>query len=158
MRCDNQDQVTLVEWNTNQGIFTFVRNQLREYRAKFLSADYIEWKKKGSKAIYQIVKWNKIQFSSVAQPCLTLCDPMDCSMPGLPVHHQFLEFTQTHVLPVGDAIQPSPPLSSPSPPAFNLSHHQGLFQWISSSHQVAKYWTFSFRISPSNKIFRTNFL
>ena len=78
------------------------------------------------------------QFSSVAQLCLTLCDPMDCSMPGLPVHHQLLEFTQTHVHWVGDAIQPSHPLSSPSPPAFNLSQHQGLFQWFTSLHQVAK--------------------
>ena len=65
---------------------------------------------------------------SVTQSCLTLCDPMDCSMPGLPVHHQLLEFTQTHVHSVSDAIQPSHPLSSPSPCAFNLSQHQGLFQ------------------------------
>ena len=63
---------------------------------------------------------------------------MNCSMPGLPVHHQLPESTQTHVHWVGDAIQPSYPLSSPSPPAFNLSQHQGLFQWVSSSHQVAK--------------------
>ena len=68
------------------------------------------------------------QFSSVTQSCLTLCDLMDCSMPGLPVHHQLLELTQTHVHCIGDAIQPSHPLSSPSPPAFNLSQHQGLFQ------------------------------
>ena len=68
------------------------------------------------------------QFSSVAQSCLTLCDPMDCSTPGLPVHHQLPEFTQTRVHGVGDAIQPSHPLSSPSPPAFNLSQHQSLFQ------------------------------
>ena len=68
------------------------------------------------------------QFSSIAQSCPTLCDPMDCSMPGLPVHHQLLEFTQTHVRRVGDAIQPSHPLSSPSPPAFSLYQHQGLFQ------------------------------
>ena len=73
------------------------------------------------------------QFSSVAQSCLLLCDPMDCSMPGLPVHHQISEFTQTHSHRVGDAIQPSHPLSSPSLPAFNLSQHQGLFQWVSSS-------------------------
>ena len=79
----------------------------------------------------------KPQFSSVTQSCLTLCDPIDCSMPGLPVHHQFLEFTQTHVHQVNDVIQPSHPLSSPSPPAFNLSQHQGLFQWV-SSYQVAK--------------------
>ena len=77
-------------------------------------------------------------FSSVAQPCPTLCDPMDYSTPGLPLHCQLLEFTQTHVHWVGDAIQPSSPLSSPSSPAFYLSQHQGLFQWVSSSHQVAK--------------------
>ena len=65
------------------------------------------------------------QFSSVTQSCLTLCDPMDCSTPGFPVHHQLPENTQTHVHWVGDAIQPSHPLSSPSPPAFSLSHHQG---------------------------------
>ena len=68
------------------------------------------------------------QFSSVAQSCPTLCNPMDCSTSGLPVHHQLLEFTQTHVYWVGDAIQPSHPLSSPSPPAFNISQHQGLFE------------------------------
>ena len=77
-----------------------------------------------------------VQSSSVAQSCPTLCNPMDCSTPGLPVHHQLPEFTQTHVHQVGDAIQPSHPLSSPSPPAFNLSQHQGLFQWVSSSHQA----------------------
>ena len=71
-------------------------------------------------------------FSSVAQSCPTLCDPMDCNMPGLPIHHQLLEFTQTHVHWVGDAIQPSHLLSSPSPPALNLSQHHGLFQWVSS--------------------------
>ena len=75
---------------------------------------------------------------SVQSLSLTLCDPMNFSMPCLPVHHQLLEFTQTHVHHVSDAIQSSHPLSSPSPPAFNLSQHQGLFQWVSSSHQVAK--------------------
>ena len=69
-----------------------------------------------------------VQFSSVAQSCPTLCDPMNRSTPGLPVHHQLPEFTQTHVHRVGDAIQPFHPLSSPSPPAFNLSQHQGLFK------------------------------
>ena len=76
--------------------------------------------------------------SSVAQSCLTLCDPMDCSTPGFPVLYQLPELAQTHVHRVSDAIQPSHPLSSPSPPAFNLSQHQGLFQWVSSSHQVVK--------------------
>ena len=70
--------------------------------------------------------------------CPTLCDSMDCSTPGLPVHHQLLELAQTHVYHVGDAIQPPHPLSSPSPPALSLSQHQGLFQWVSSSHRVAK--------------------
>ena len=78
------------------------------------------------------------QFSSVTQSCLTLCDPMDCSTPGFPVHHQHPEPTQTHVHRVGDATQPSHPLSSPSPSAFNLSHHQSLLQCINSSHEVAK--------------------
>ena len=81
---------------------------------------------------------NSVQFSSVTQSCPTVCDPMNCSTPGLPVHHQLPEFTQTHVHRVGDAIQPSHPLSSPSPPAHNPSQHQGLFQGVSSSHQVAK--------------------
>ena len=79
-----------------------------------------------------------IQFSSVTQSCQTLCDPMNSSMPGLPVHHKLPEFTQTHAHWVGDAIQPSHLLSSPSPPAPNPSQHQGLFQWVNSSHEVAK--------------------
>ena len=79
-----------------------------------------------------------VQFSSVAQLCPALCNPMNHSMPGLPVHHQLLEFTQTHVHWAGDAIQPSHPLSSPSPPATNPSQHQGLFQWVDTSHEVAK--------------------
>ena len=88
-----------------------------------------------------IWKWsipNTIQFSSVTQSCPTLCNPMNHSTPGLPVHHQLPEFTQTHGHRVGDAIQPSHPLSSPSPPAPNPSQNQGLFQWINSSHEVAK--------------------
>ena len=79
-----------------------------------------------------------VQFSSVAQSCLTLCDPTNRSTPGLPVHHQLLESTQTHVHCVSDAIQPSHPLSSPFPLALNLSQHQGLFKWVNSLHQVAK--------------------
>ena len=76
------------------------------------------------------------QFSSVAQSCPTLCNPMNCSTQGFPVIHQLLEFTQTHVHWFGDAIQPSHRLSSPSPPAPNPSQHQGLFKWVSSSHQA----------------------
>ena len=78
------------------------------------------------------------QIRSVAQSCPTLCDPMNHSMPGPPVHHQLPEFTQTHVHQVTDAIQPSHPLSYPSPPAPNPSQHQSLFQWVNSSHEVAK--------------------
>ena len=87
---------------------------------------------------WHIIRFSSVQFSSVAQSCPTLCDPMNCSTPGLPVHHQLLDFTQTHVHRVSDAIQPSHPLSSPSPPDLDLSQHEGLFKWVSSSHQVAK--------------------
>ena len=82
------------------------------------------------------------QFSSVIQSCPTLCNPMDCSMPGLHVHHQLLKFTQIHVHWVGDAIQPSHPLSSPSPPALHHPQHQGLLKWVSSSQWVAKWLEF----------------
>ena len=99
-----------------------------------------------------------IQFSSVAQSCPTLCHPMDCSTPGLPAHHQLPELAQTHVHRVGDAIQSSYPLLSPSPPAFNLSQHQGLFQWASSSHQVAKILEFQLQHQSFQWIFRTDFL
>ena len=98
------------------------------------------------------------QFSSVPLSCLTLCDPMDCSMPGFPVHHQLLELTQTHVHPVGDAIQPSHSLLFPSPPAFNLSQHQGLFKWVSSSHEVAKVLKFQLQLQSFQWIFRNDFL
>ena len=91
------------------------------------------------------------QFSSVAQSCPTLCDPMNHSMPGPTVHHQLPGSTQTHVQWVGHAIQPSHPLLSPSPPALNPSQHQGLFQWVSSLHQVAKVLEFQLSIRPSNK-------
>ena len=79
-----------------------------------------------------------VQFSSVAQSCPTLCSPMDCSKPGFPVHHELPEFTQTHLHQVADVMQPSHPLSSPSPPDFNFSQHRGLFQGVSSLHQVAR--------------------
>ena len=81
---------------------------------------------------------SSVQFSSVIQSCTTLCDPMNHSLPGLPVHHQLPEFTQARVHWVSDAIQPSHPLSSPSPPAPNPSQHQSLFQWVNSSHEVSK--------------------
>ena len=92
-----------------------------------------------------------IQFSSVTQSCPTLSSPMDCSTPGLPVHPQLLEFTQTHVHRVGDAIQPSHNLSSASPPVFHLSQHQGLLKSVSSSHQVAKVLEFQLQHQPSKE-------
>ena len=105
-------------------------------------------------AILTCMRW----FSSVTQLCLTFYNPLDCSMPGLPVHHQLLELTQTHVHSVGDAIQPSHPLSSPSPPAFNLSQHLGPFQWVSSAHQVARVLEFELPHQSFQWIFRTHFL
>ena len=98
-----------------------------------------------SKVIFIFIStWKQILCCClISKSCLTLCDPMDCSTSDFPVHHQCLELTQTHVRWVSDTIQPSHPLLSPSPPAFNLSQHQGLFQWVSSSHQVAKVLEFS---------------
>ena len=98
------------------------------------------------------------QFSSVSQSYPTLWDTMDCSTPGLPVHHQLLELTQTHVHRVGDAIQPSHPLLSSSPPAFNLSQHRGLFHWVSSLHQMAKVLEFQLQHQSFQWIFRTDLL
>ena len=92
--------------------------------------------------------WAPVQFSSVAQSCPTLCNPMNRSTPGLPVHHHLPEFTQTHVHRVDDAIQPSHPLSSHFPPAPNPSQHQSLYQWVNFSH---KDWSFIFSILPSKE-------
>ena len=102
---------------------------------------------------------NLVQSSSVhfSHCHVWLCNPMDCSTPGFPVHHQLPEPTQTHVHRVGDAIQPSHPLLSPSPPAFNLSKHQGLFQWVSSLHQVANVLEFQLQHQSFQWIFRTDF-
>ena len=104
---------------------------------------------------YFFLMYSSVQFT---QSFPTLCNPMDCSMPGLPVHHQLPEFTQTHVHWVGDAIQPSHPLSSPSPPAFDLSQHEGLFQWVSSSQQVAKVLEFQLQHQPFQWTPRTDLL
>ena len=97
-----------------------------------------------------IINYNQ-SVSSVSQSCLTLCDPMNRSTPGLPVRHQLPEFTQTHVHRVSDAIQPSHPLSSPSPPAFNLSQNRVFSNESALCIRWPKYWSFSFNISPSNE-------
>ena len=103
------------------------------------------------------LKFSSVQFTSVTQSCLTLCDPMNHSTPGLPVHHQLSESAQTHVHWVSDAIQPSHPLLSPSPPVLNLYQHQGLFKWVTSSHEVAKVLEFklqhqSFQWTPRTEL------
>ena len=94
---------------------------------------------------------SKVQFSSVTQSCLTLCDPMNCSTPGLPVPHHLLEFAQFLVHCIGDAVQPSHPPMPSSPSALNLSQHQGLFQWVVFCIRWPKYWSFKFSISPSSE-------
>ena len=99
-----------------------------------------------------------VQFSSVIQLCPTLCNPMDCSMPGLLVHHQLPKLTQTHVHWAGDAIQPSHPLSSLFPPTFNLSQHHSLFKWVSSSNQVAKVLEFQLQHQSFQWTLRTDLL
>ena len=107
---------------------------------------------------FSSVQFSSVQFNSVTQSCPTFCDPMNRSTPGLPVHHQFLEFTQTHVHWVSDAIQPSHPLLSPSPPAPNPSQHQGLFQWVNSLHEVAKVLEFQLQHQSLQWIFRNDLL
>ena len=116
----SQDCATII--TSNAGTFLLPQNETQYHRQSHLSPH----------------AYSPCFCCSVAQSCPTLCDPMNCSMPGFPVLHYLLEFSHTHVHWVGDAIQSFHPLSSPSPPAFNLSQHQGLFQWGGSSHLVAK--------------------
>ena len=128
--------VSLAGWNSYnpvKGKLSLLR-QDRDYSDPFVSTRDCFQEKLTDTKIHRC----SVQFSLVTQSCPTLCVPMNCSMPGLPVHHQRPESTQTHVHWVGDVTQPSHPLSSPSPPAFDLSQHQGLFQWVNFSHEVAK--------------------
>ena len=120
----------VLRWQRNKMVRPLSPPQIHQKNIWTLSKFY--------KTTSECWKRTSVQFSSVTQSCPTLCDPMNRSMPRLPVHHQLPEFTQTHVHRVGDAIQPSHPLSSPSPPAPNPSQHQSLFQWVNSSHEVAK--------------------
>ena len=116
------------------------KHSLPTTQEKTLHMDNTRWSTSKSHWLYSLQpKMEKLyQIRSVSQPCPTLCDPMNRSTPGLPVHHQLPEFTQTHIHRVSDAIHPSHPLSSPFPPAPNPSQHQSLFQWVNSSHEVAK--------------------
>ena len=116
------------------------------------------WWVKKNFPLFQTAFDSAFQFSLVAQSCPTLCSLMDHSKPGLPARHQLPEFIQTHVHWVSDVIQPSHPLSSPLPPALNLSQHQGLFQWVSFLHQVAKVLEFQLQHQSFQWIFRTDFL
>ena len=119
-------------------------------------AEVFFYKKYSQKFIHNInFEECSVQFS---HSVVSLCDPMNRNTPGLPVHHQLPESTQTHVHCVGDAIQPSHPLSSPSSPAFNLSEHQGLFKWVSSPHQVAKVLEFQLQHQPLQWTSRTDLL
>ena len=118
-------------WSRNYTpIYLFQKNKTLNLKKKTCKQFFI--------TIAFMISETSVEFSSVTQSCPTLCNPMNHSMPGLPVHHQLPEFTQTHVHQVSDAIQPSHPLSSPSPPAPYPSQHQSLFQWVNSLHEVAK--------------------
>ena len=116
------------------------------------------WEHSANKLLKTLLLWGSVRFSSVTQLCPTLCNPMNCSMPDLRVHHKLPESTQTHVHCVGDAIQPSHPLSSPPPPDFNLSQHQCLFKWVTSSHQVAKVLEFQLQHQSFQGTLRTDLL
>ena len=125
------------------GLFTFLLWLLCGPEYEFLEI---------RRCIIHLCFWLAHKFSSVQSlSCVWLCDPMDCSTPGLSVCHQLLEFTLSHVHQVSDAIQPSHPLSSPSPPTFRLSQHQGLFKWVTLCLRWPKYCSFSFSISPSKE-------
>ena len=136
----------------HQGLFQWVSSSYQVAKVLELQFQPSLWSNS------HLCTWLSAQCSSVTQSCPTLCNPMDCSTPGFPVHHQLQELVQTHVHRVGDAIQPSHPLSSPSPPAFNLSQHQGLFKWVSSLHQVAEVLEFQLQHQSFQWIFRTDFL
>ena len=124
-------------------------------RSKFFTTTSKAWVPVVMHALQILVS---VQFSSVVQSCPTLCDPMDCSKEGFPVHHKLPELAQTHVHWVSDAIQACHPLSSPFPPVFNLSQHQGLSQWVSSSHQVAKVLELQLQHQSFQWTFRVDFL
>ena len=143
-----KEQYCIGTWNVrsiNQGKLEVVKQEMARVNIDILGISELKWT--------GMDEFN-FQFS-----CSVVSDSaMDHTTPGLPVHHQLPDFTQTHVHWVGDVIQPSLPLSSSSPPAFNLSQHQSLFQWISSSHQVAKVLELQLQDQPFQWIFRTDFL
>ena len=149
--CDDQGQNW--RWTRFQPAFRCVEINIGNYN-RIWRVSYTRHMKKN-------IAWNSLAvqwFSSVTQPCPPLCDPMDQSGPGFSVHHRLPELTQSHICWVGDAIQPSHLLSSPSPPTSNLFQHQGLFQWVSSLHQVARVLEFQLQHQSFQWILRTDFL
>ena len=148
------DHLSCFLWNLYAGQEATVRN-------RHGTMDWFRIGKEFIKAVHchpAYLIYMQSQFSSVVQSCLTLCNPMSCSMLGFPVHHQLPELAQTHVHRVGYAIQPSHPLLYPFPPSFNLSQHQGHFQWVSTSHQVAEVMKYQVQHQSSQWIFNTDFL
>ena len=146
-------QYCIGTWNVrsmNQDKLEVVKQEMARMNIDILGSSELKWT--------GIDEFNWVQFSSFAQSCPTFCDPMNRSTPGLPVHHQLLESTQTPVHWVGDAIQPSYLLSSPSPPALNLSQHQSLFKWVSSLHQMAKVLEFQLQRQSFQRKPRTHLL
>ena len=141
--------IRLSQWFSTRG--DFVPQRHMTFCMVVTLGDVCVWCEGCSESVSQSI-------SSVAQSCPTICDPMNRSMPGLPVHHQFLESTQTYVHWVSDAIQSSHPPSSPSPPALNLSQHHGLFKWVSSSHQVAIVLEFHLKHQSFQRTPRTDLL
>ena len=140
-----------------KSFFNFTTNVLLYFKLILIFATSSFYNTYITKKLNRKYPENRFQCSSVTQSCLTLCNPMDCSMPGFLVHHQLLELAKTHVHWIAEAIQPTHRLLSPSPPAFNLSQHQGLFKWVSSLHQVAKVLELQLQHQHFQWIFRTDF-
>ena len=146
------------EWTTSLSLFTFMHWR-REWQP---TPVFLPGESQGRQSLVGCHLWESIlkrlSSRSSSNSCLTLCTPMDCSLPGSSVFHYLPKFAQIHVHWVSDAIQPSHPLSSPSPPAFNLPQHQGLFQWVSSLRQVAKVLELQLQHQSFQWIFRVDFL
>ena len=150
---------TLLNWLYNSDFWLYIQSGISSKEKQKMHP--IKNKTKENQKAKRKEMWHYIQqfqLSSVAQSCPTLYEPIYGSTQGLPVHHELLESTHTHVHWVGDAIQPSHPPSSPSPPALNLSQHQGLFKWVSSSHQVARILEFQLKHQSFQWTFSTDFL
>ena len=143
-------QTWILEWVTIPFYRRFFQPRDQTQVSHIAGRFFTNWATREALLVYQ--------FSSVAQSCPILCNSMDCSTPGFPVHHELPKLTQTHVYWVGDAIQPSHLLLSPSPSVFNNSQNQGLFKWVSSLHQVAKVLEFQLQQQSFQWIFRTDFL